>query len=273
MDVVIFLAILFFANIIFAPFAKRDAAYFLPVVFGALGAAGAAFKAIQAIKQNSLANDINPNDPTYQVSPYAKANLGLAQSLYNGRMAGATDLQRNIQSNQATTLGAIDRNATSSSQALALAGATQGQSNAAMQNLQMNEAQNKYALAGQVANANRDLTTEEGKVYQDQLRKYENDVQAKAALRQASANNLSGLFSDLTSGAMLASSFGGAGGGANAIPGISRDINPATFSTAPGIMTGLATQGFQQGSLTPGMMNQGYTAPSGQFFNPFNWKR
>lgn len=267
MDVVVYIIV---ANILLLPFAryaKQNQLYFLPAVMGALSLAGAAWKGIQAIQQNKLANGINPFDPTYEVSPYAKANLGLAQSLFNGRMAGATDLERNIQANQASTLGSIDRNATSSSQALALAAATQGQSNNALQQLQANEAQNKYNLAGQVTNANRDLTAEQGKVYQDQLRKYENDVQAKTALRQAAANNLSGLFTDLTSGAMMASSLGGfnRGGGLGTFnPTSVGNVSPLAGSlpiNTSAALTGYSAPGIQLGQPALGMN-------TGLLFNP-----
>lgn len=277
MDSVIYFIVLNIIGILLMPFLKvrRDVLYFLPAVMAGIGLAGAVWKGIQAAKQNSLANGINPNDPTYEISPYAKANLGMAQSLYNGRMAGATDLERNIQANQATTLGSVNRNATNSAQALALAGAAQGQTNAALSGLQVNEAQNKYALAGQVANANRDLTTEQGKVYQDQLRKYEQDVQAKSALRQAAANNLSGLFGDLTSGAMLASSMGGLGGGAGNM-GFG-NINTANIAgsmpLAGMINTSAALNNFGQPSMqtpTPQISAQnGMVSPGGYFFNPF----
>lgn len=253
---------------------QSDCLFIVPAIMGGLALAGAIVKGIQAVKQNSLANGINPNDPTYEVSPYAKANLGLANSLYNGRMAGATDLERNIQGNQATTLNSINRNATSSSQALALAGAAQGQTNAALSGLQTTEAQNKYALAGQVTNANRDMTTEQGKVYQDQLRKYEQDVQAKAALRQASANNLSGLFGDLTSGAMIAGSMGAFGGQGNMGFGNTPAANiPGSMPLAGMINTSAALGNYGQPSMqAPSAQisaQNGMISPGGYFFNPF----
>jgi len=254
---------------------QPDCLFIVPAIMGGIALAGAIVKGVQAAKQNSLANGINPNDPTYEVSPYAKANLGLANSLYNGRMAGATDLERNIQGNQATTLGSINRNATSSSQALALAGAAQGQTNAALSGLQTTEAQNKYALAGQVANANRDMVNEEGKVYQDQLRKYQQDVQAKAALRQAAANNMSGLFGDLTSGAMIAGSMGafGGGGGNMGFGNIPSAQIPGSMPLAGMANTSAALNNYGQPSMqapVPQISAQnGMVSPGGYFFNPF----
>lgn len=280
MDVIIYFVLFNIICMFALPFFKlrRDRLYFLPAVMAGIGLAGAVWKGIQAAKQNSLANGINPNDPTYEVSQYAKNNLGLAQSMYNGRMAGATDAERNIQANQATTLGSINRNATSSSQALALAGAAQGQTNQALSGLQSAEAQNKYNLAGQVANANRDLVNENDKVYQDQLRKYQQDVQAKSALRQAAANNLSGLFGDLTSGAMLASSMGGIGGVGNMGFGNINNANVAgSMPLAGGINTSAALGAFGAPSMqTPPPQiaaQNGTISPGGMYFNPFNFRR
>ena len=51
----------------------------------------------------------------------------------------------------------------------------------------LQEAQSKYTLAGQVANANNAMTGENNKVYNDMLRKYGNDVNAKTQLQAAKA--------------------------------------------------------------------------------------
>lgn len=167
----------------------------------AIAVASAVSKASAAKKAKAAANAIHPIDPVYQPSENAKANLGLAEQMYNGRMAGASDLERNIQTNQSNTIGNVNRNATNSSQALALAAASQGQTNDQLNNLAIAEKQNKVAMAGQLTAANNAMTQEGDKVYNDMLRTYNNDVAAKTALRQAAANNSAGMFQDLAAGA------------------------------------------------------------------------
>ncbi|MEJ7831148.1 MAG: hypothetical protein WKF91_23275, partial [Segetibacter sp.] len=235
---------------------KQDRCYaWVAAVMAAIAIASAIQKGVQAGKQNKLANAIKPDDPTYKPSEFAKANLGLASSLFNGRMAGAAEAERNIAGTQSNTIGQINRNATSSSQALALAASTQGEANDSFGRLSVAEAQNKQSMAGQLYNANRDMTIENNKVYEDLQRKYNNDVQAKAALRQAAANNTSGIYSDLASGVFAAGSMQGSGfgsggwgqgygangsalpsanvGGRMALPGTGFNTSPGNFA-APG---------------------------------------
>lgn len=73
----------------------------------------------------------------------AKQGLAQANNDYNARMAGAANIERNIYQNQGNTLAAVNKNATDSSQALAMAGAIQGNSNNAFNQLAQQEAQNK----------------------------------------------------------------------------------------------------------------------------------
>src|SRR5205085_1584394 len=74
-------------------------------------------------------------------NPIAGQRLGLAQTLLNARMPGAAAAERNIYGSQANTMAQVNRNATDSSQVLALAGAAQGQTNQAFSNLETQEAQ------------------------------------------------------------------------------------------------------------------------------------
>jgi len=116
------------------------------LIGGILGAVGEAAKIYTGIHQNHLANQINPQYTPYQTSPYAQKQLGLAEQLYSGRMFGAPELEKNILSTQAATLNNIGKNATDSSQALALGQLSQGQTNQAFNQLQTQEAQNKADL-------------------------------------------------------------------------------------------------------------------------------
>jgi hypothetical protein len=158
-----------------------------------LGLAGAGINLVSGLitagKQKKLANAIHPNDPTYQTSDYAKNNLALASQLYNSRMAGANQQEQNIYGTQANTISAIDRNSGSGADALAAVAGTQGNTNQSFANLGMQEAQdkmNRYALVNQ---ANQGMINEGDKVYNDQLRKYTEAVDAKNALQGAALQN------------------------------------------------------------------------------------
>lgn len=154
-------------------------------------------KLIFGAKQNKLANKIHPQWQDYMTSPYAQQKLGLGQQLFNGRMPGAARLQNNIFASQGNTLNSINRNSTNSAQALALAGAAQGQTNESLDQLALQEAQNKMALLGNL-NEGYDTMRQEGdKVYQNKLMKYQIDKQDQAALRNSAWQNIFGAGNDI----------------------------------------------------------------------------
>lgn len=168
-------------------------------------------KLFGAMKQEKLANQINPQDVTYQESPYARQNLGMIYNLYNGRVPGATEAGRRISTNQANQNANISRNATDSSTALALGAAAQGQADDSSEKLMMQEGNQKYGLLDNLSAAYKTMIGEGDKVYGDQLRKYNNDVNAKTALRKSAWENYAGFGNDLTSAAIMAAT-GGVGG-------------------------------------------------------------
>lgn len=147
-------------------------------------------------KQKNAATE-NP----YQNNPYLKQQIGLAQQLYNARMAGATQAEQNIASTQSNTISNINRNATDSAQALALASGTQGTANDALTQLAMAEAQDKQAKAGMLNGA-----------YGAGANAYNMDEQRRMELLGAGAKNQSGALQDLGSlGVMLGQLKMGAG--------------------------------------------------------------
>ncbi len=182
-----------------------------------LGAIGAGIGAIGAIgkfftgrKQMREAKKINPIWQQYQTSPYAKQRLGIAQQLFGGRMAGAPELEKNLFSSQANTIDSVNRNATDSSQALALAAGAQGQTNQSLSDLQTKEAQNKYAMLNNLNQGYEGLVSEGDKEYQSLLQKYQMDTARKSELMNAGQQNKFGAFSDLSSlGIMGGQYFGG----------------------------------------------------------------
>jgi len=174
---------------------------------------GAIGKFISGMKQSKEAKKINPVFNQYQANPFAKQQLGLAQNLFGGRMAGAQSLERNIFSNQANTLDSVGRNATDASQAIAAAAGVQGQMNNDLTGLQTMEAQNKYNLLGNLNQAYGANINEGDKVYNSMLQKFQFDAGRKDALANAGAMNKSGAVNDLSSMFMQLGQLGGFGGG------------------------------------------------------------
>ena len=140
--------------------------------------------------QTIKAGSIHPQYSPYQVSDYAKQRLGMAQQLYNGRMAGAANQEQNIANNQANTIASASRGASNGAQLLALGGAAQGQSNKAYADLGAQEAQNKMQQAQNLNGALDNMTAEEYKVYQDKLNQYQTQMQQKTSLMNAGLTNI-----------------------------------------------------------------------------------
>lgn len=165
-------------------------------------------KIFAGIKQNKEANAINPVYKPYEVSPYAKKQLGLANQFLNGRMAGASGAEQNIAGAQANYGASVQRNATDSGQALSAGLLSQGQTDAAYNQLGINEAQNKQQMLGNVNNALQGMTAEGDKMYQDMLQKYQIDTQQKAALRSSAWQNIFGGVNDMASTAIQGDQLG-----------------------------------------------------------------
>ncbi len=164
------------------------------------------FGAIQGVanifrqkKANKALDQLLGQDVRYQQNPFAKQQLNTAQQLFGGRMFGAPQLERNIFSNQGMQLSNIGRNATDSSQALALGAAAQGNTNQALSDLQIKEAQNKYSLLGNLNQAYGTMINEGGKDYQDKVRRFGNLASIRGQQQQNKTNALNGVFNGLNS--------------------------------------------------------------------------
>lgn len=144
-------------------------------VTGAIGLIGAG----QARKQQAAALDAQLKlDPTYTTSPYAKNTLGLAQTLLNSRIAGAAARERNIYGAQANSIAGVERNATDASQALAVAAGTQGQADSAFGDLNTQEAQDNMNKVQNLNQANTGMTDEYHNVFDDSVRRWQDQVNA-----------------------------------------------------------------------------------------------
>lgn len=165
----------------------------------ALSAVNMVGKFISGAKQKKEANKINPVFNQYQTSPYAQKQLGIAQQMFGGRMAGAPQLERNIFANQATRLGGLQRNATDSSQLLSLGAQSQGMTNDALEDLQIREAQNKQMMLQNLNQAYGTMIGEGNKEYESMKYKFETDAARKDDLMKSAAANKYGAVSDLAS--------------------------------------------------------------------------
>jgi hypothetical protein len=168
----------------------------------AIGVAGigAAVKIGTGAHQNHLANEINPQFNQYKASPYAKQQLGTAQQMFNGRMPGANDIYNGIQANQSNIISNINRNATDSGQALALATGTQGNTNNAITNLGIQEGQYKASMLNNLNAGYQAMIGEGDKEYNSMFQKYQTDVGQQQGLRNAGMQNISGGVNDVASG-------------------------------------------------------------------------
>jgi hypothetical protein len=175
---------------------------------GLIGGIGSMFGAKKSNRQLEKLMKLNP---AYKANPIANQRMGMAQTLLNARAPGAAAAERNIYQTQGNTMANINRNVTDSSQALAMGAATQGQTNQDFGNLQNAEAQDYQRRYSNLEGAQQGVIQEGDKVFQDQVRRFQDMAQIKGmqnANRQGAWQGLS----NLGFGAM---SLGMAGGSQN----------------------------------------------------------
>jgi hypothetical protein len=166
-----------------------------------IGVGGSIATTAIAAKQAKKANEMQPEYRPYEPSEYDKSRLSLAQMLFNGRMAGAGNMERNIASSGASFTNNVNRNATDSGQALALSGMGLGVTNNAYNDLQTREAGNKYDLLNNLNQGYQAMSNADNKQFDADYQKYLLDVQQKNSLKNAAFQNLFGGIGDLASGA------------------------------------------------------------------------
>jgi hypothetical protein len=188
-------------------FLNRKQMTFVGVAAGVSAGTGL-FKLFKGLHQDHLANKVQIPEASYETSPYAQKMLAEATRLKNSQMPGMSAATQNIYGNQANAMGSVDRNATSGSQALAMLGAIQGNTNQAFQGLA--NQQNQYAQnqAQNYNQANMAMINEGDKVYEDRVRQQQQAIAEKNALRGAGTQNFGGGLNDLTNSAFLAAQMG-----------------------------------------------------------------
>lgn len=181
-------------------------------VGGALGTIGTIAANLEGDKTRRRLLHMIGTDPKYQESEYSKSRLGLAQQLINSRAPGAAAEERNIYNTQANRMGQLQRNATDSSQLLALGSTSQGETNQAFGQLGISEAQDYYRRLENLNQANEGMTQEHHASFDDSVRRWQDEgniYMARNAIRQQQGQNLTNLGS-----MFMGSSMGGGGGGA-----------------------------------------------------------
>jgi len=178
------------------------------------GSGGSVNKPYSAKNTNRKLGEFAENDPKYGSSPFAANNLGLSQQLLNSRMAGAGARERNIQTSGANVRAGVGRNATDSSQALAIMAGTQGMEGQQYNDLAIMEGQDSTMKQQNLMNANRDMTGEWDKMHDDSVRRWQDQVniamtqyKIRTKKRKDTANVIGGAFTGL--GSVLGSIGGG----------------------------------------------------------------
>jgi hypothetical protein len=232
----------------------------MPVTIGLITAgAGLIGGTISRAKSNAEMRRQMANRPLYQADEYTKQRLGLAQAQLNARMAGASQAERNIMSQQASTLGNVQRASTDASQALLAAGNVQAQTNKALENLGLAEAQNYQTRLGNLVGAQEAMAQEKAKEFEwNQAGKWQDMNSMQAAIAQNRANT----FRDITSAGTQVAELG--------LNGAFGKTTPPTTPTTPTTQTTTPTQQMLWGTgggLTNAPVLGGITPSSIQGFN------
>lgn len=160
----------------------------LPLIGAGLGLVGAIGGLFGNKRANKRLESLIGQDPKYNSNPIAGDRMSLAKQLLNGRMPGAASVERNIMGNQGNAITNINKVATDSSQALALGANIQGQTNQAFQQLGQQESQDYQRRYGNLVGAQEGMIQEGDKVYQDQVRRFEDLAKIRGAQNQNSQN-------------------------------------------------------------------------------------
>lgn len=161
------------------------------LVTGLIGGIGSLFGAKKANKKLEALKSMNP---AYAANPIAAQRLGMARSLLNARMPGTSAAMNSIIGNQANAVANVQRSATDSSQALAIASAMQGQTNQSLIDAGLQGDQSYFERLNYLTGAEQGQIAEDDKVFQDKVRQFQDLAQiegAKTQNRQNAWNSLS----------------------------------------------------------------------------------
>lgn len=141
-------------------------------------------------QQKEAADAINPVDVEYKVSDFAKEQLDNARQAANARMPGASAMENNLYRSQAGAMMNLARAATPQ-QLIAGAGAIQGGTNNALNNLAIQETQFRNSMLSNLNSALGVMINEGDKVYADQNARFNRQYAEKQGLLNSSQQNMS----------------------------------------------------------------------------------
>lgn len=189
-------------------------------VGGVLGTIGTIGGNLDKDKIRSQMLKVGAQDPKYTESQATKDQYGLAKTLLNARMPGASNIEQNIYSTGAEANQNVDRGATDASQALALKSMNANNQNKAFENLGTQEAQDYYNRLNNYNQASGAQAQSDMTQYEDNVRRWQDTMnillkrgEIKGGEWQ-SVTNLGGMFAGM--GGMGGGGGGAAGGGAAA---------------------------------------------------------
>lgn len=145
---------------------------------------------------NRKMRQLEASDPVYKYNPEVASRLALAKTLLNARMPGATSIERNIYGSGVNAFARAQKTATSGAQLLAEGGDIQGRTNQAFNQLGVEEAQDYQRRYGNLAGAQEADIAEQNRVFEDQVRRFQDKAQIEGAInanQQANWGDISNL--------------------------------------------------------------------------------
>ena len=136
---------------------------------------------------------MKPKRPEYQIPSEIRNMLALRQLNLRGRMAGATQAEKNIMQSQANAVGSYQRTQKNPNAILAGVSASQGMSNRAFTDLSTQEAVDYQRRLAGLENAQRTMGNYQDKEWQlNEYEPYQDKARTKAALIGAGLKNFFG---------------------------------------------------------------------------------
>ena len=121
-------------------------------------------------------------NPQYTRSAYPGMKMGIANQTFSSQMPGTQQFKNNLLSSQGNSLSFINKNATDASQALALAAGVGGQTDQAIGDLQLQEAEWKKFGLNNLNEAYGAMADEDRYVNENKNLNYQNEVQLEGAI-------------------------------------------------------------------------------------------
>jgi len=241
----------------------------MPIPIGlAIGLAGSVAQMVQRGVANKKLSGLMRNDPTYKENPLVRQRFGLAQSLLNARMPGAASIERNIYGTQGNILSNAQRGATDSNQLLLTGSAAQGQSNQAFENLGLQEAADYQRRFNNYTSSNEALVNEGDKVFSDQVRKFENTLQAEGAKNENTQNT----FKDISNAAFALTDYGMAGKNQDSLGNDNRMPSIGYYNNVGNVVNGGYNPTAMSNMMSMGMPTIGNYSFNRGRYNPLTGK-